>query len=103
MTGWPNLKEAARRAALGKRSRSDVAAFLLEREAHLAALRRELREGSYQPAGYRTFVIHEPKPRQISTAPFRDRGRVEDWRRCSLGSAYPLLPVSVGSAALSEP
>jgi hypothetical protein len=23
--------------------------------------------------------------------------------RCSLGSAYPLLPVSVGSASLSEP
>ena len=30
-------------------------------------------------------------------------GRVEDWRRCSVGSAYPLLPVSVGSASLSEP
>lgn len=30
-------------------------------------------------------------------------GRVEDWRRCSLGSAYLLLPVSVGSASLSEP
>src|SRR2546426_2248775 len=25
-------------------------------------------------------------------------GRVEDWRRCSVGPAYPLLPVSVGSA-----
>src|SRR5215831_18275862 len=23
-------------------------------------------------------------------------GRVEDWRRCSVGPAYPLLPVSVG-------
>lgn len=73
VTGWPNLEEAARRAALGKRSRPDVAAFLLERETHLAALRRELLEGRYQPAGYRTFVIHEPKPRQISAAPFRDR------------------------------
>jgi hypothetical protein len=30
-------------------------------------------------------------------------GRVEDWRPCSVGSAYPLLPVSVGSASLSEP
>jgi hypothetical protein len=30
-------------------------------------------------------------------------GRVEDWRPCSIGSAYPLLPVSVGSASLSEP
>ena len=32
-----------------------------------------------------------------------DPGRVEDWRPCSIGSAYPLLPVSVGSASLSEP
>jgi hypothetical protein len=28
-------------------------------------------------------------------------GRVDDWRRCSVGSAYPLLPVSVGSASLA--
>ncbi len=33
----------------------------------------------------------------------RNRGRVEDWRRCSVGPAYPLLPVSVGSASLSGP
>jgi len=31
------------------------------------------------------------------------RGRVEDWRRCSVGPAYPLLPVSFGSASLAEP
>ena len=30
-------------------------------------------------------------------------GRVEDWRHCSVGSVYPLLPVSVGSASLTEP
>src|SRR5215468_7771076 len=30
-------------------------------------------------------------------------GRVEDWRRCSVGPAYLLLPVSVGSASLSGP
>ena len=29
-------------------------------------------------------------------------GRVEDWRRCSVGPAYPLLPVSVGSASLAD-
>ena len=32
-----------------------------------------------------------------------DAGRVEDWRRCSVGPAYPLLPVSVGSASLTRP
>ncbi len=30
-------------------------------------------------------------------------GRVEDWRRSSVGSAYPLLPVSYGSASLTGP
>ena len=39
--------------------------------------------------------------------PWRDAlvnvGRVEDWRRCSVGPAYLLLPVSVGSASLSGP
>jgi hypothetical protein len=32
-----------------------------------------------------------------------DPGRVEGWRRCSVGQAYPLPPVSVGSASLSGP
>ena len=30
-------------------------------------------------------------------------GRVEDWRHGSVGPAYLLLPVSVGSASLTEP
>ena len=32
-----------------------------------------------------------------------DPGRVESRRRCSVGQAYPLPPVSVGSATLSGP
>ena len=36
-------------------------------------------------------------------AALRNPGRVEDWRHCSVGSVYPLLPVSVGSASLTEP
>ena len=42
-------------------------------EPELIALQRELLEGSYQPGRYRTFTILDPKPRQISAAPFRDR------------------------------
>jgi hypothetical protein len=30
LAGWPNLSRAVHRAAMGKRSRPDVAAFLLE-------------------------------------------------------------------------
>lgn len=73
VTSWENLIESARLAARGKRRRPDVARFLHDAEFHLCRLQRELEEGSYRPAGYRTFWIYDPKPRQISAASFRDR------------------------------
>jgi retron-type reverse transcriptase len=73
LTSFSNLLGAAQAAAAGKRRRPDVAAFLLELEPNLAALRRDLLSGSYEPGGYRTFEIREPKPRRISAASFRDR------------------------------
>ena len=36
-------------------------------------MHKELNEQSYQPGGYSSFYIHEPKKRLISAAPFRDR------------------------------
>ena len=73
LTGFANLLAAAQAAAAGKRRRPDVAAFLLDLEPNLFALQRELLAESYQPGPYRTFTILDPKPRQISAAPFRDR------------------------------
>ena len=73
LLSWPNLTLAVKRAALGKRSRPDVAAFLLDWELHVIQLQRELQAGVYQPGLYRTFLVHEPKQRHISAAPFRDR------------------------------
>ena len=73
LTSWENLCLALRRAAAGKRSRADVAGFLLYREPRLVELQRELVSGTYEPGGYRTFEIVDPKPRTISAAPFRDR------------------------------
>jgi retron-type reverse transcriptase len=70
---WENLMASSRLAARGKRKRPDVARFLHELEPNLCRLQRELEEGSYRPGGYRTFWIHDPKPRQISAASFRDR------------------------------
>ncbi|NWF84545.1 MAG: RNA-dependent DNA polymerase [Bryobacteraceae bacterium] len=72
LTSFENLHRAAHNAALGKKGRSDVAAFMLDLENELARLRRELLSEEYEPGSYRTFVIREPKPRQISAAPFRD-------------------------------
>ena len=73
VTSWENLTEATRAAARGKRKRPDVARFLHELEPNLCRLQRELEEGTYRPGAYRTFWIHDPKSRQISAAPFRDR------------------------------
>ena len=53
----------------------------------------------------RRYLLHD------RDAKFSDRfrntvmaggGRVEDWRHGSVGSAYPLLPVSFGSASLAD-
>lgn len=73
VVSFGNLHEAARRASLGKRKRPDVAAFLLNAEAELVSLRRELQSGEYRTGPYREFRVHEAKPRLISAAPFRDR------------------------------
>ena len=73
LTAWTSLTLALRRAAAGKRSRPDIAAFMLEWEPRLVALRRELTDGTYLPGRYRTFRVWEPKSRLISAAPFRDR------------------------------
>ena len=73
VVSFGNLHEAARRASLGKRKRPDVAAFLLNAEAELVSLRRELESGEYHTGPYREFRVHEAKPRLISAAPFRER------------------------------
>lgn len=70
---FPNLLLAAKRAARGKRYRSNVAAFTLALEEELHGLQQELMSHSYRPGRYRTFVIRDKKPRLISAAPFRDR------------------------------
>ncbi len=68
-----NLFLAAHKARRGKSRRPDVEDWWLRRESDLAALREELRSGTYTPGPYRFFEIHEPKRRLIAAAPFRDR------------------------------
>ncbi len=73
LTSLLNLFDAAGRAAAGKRSRPDVAAFRANLEGELYRLQRQLTNGSYRPGPYHIFRIVEGKPRLISAAPFRDR------------------------------
>jgi len=73
IAAYGNLVAAARRAARGKRSSAAVALFLRDLEPEVLALERELTAGTYRPGRYRTFIITDPKQRQITVAPFRDR------------------------------
>jgi hypothetical protein len=68
-----NLWQAFITASKGRRSHPSVAAFEYNLEPELVALRDELESGKYQPGGYCSFSVHEPKRRKISAAPFRDR------------------------------
>ncbi len=73
IVSFENIHLAFRKAARGKRSRPSTAAFEFHLEENLVALHQELVSGAYQPGGYTSFVVHDPKRRLISAAPFRDR------------------------------
>ncbi|MBV6506433.1 MAG: hypothetical protein ILNGONEN_02010 [Syntrophorhabdaceae bacterium] len=70
---FENMLLAARQAAAGKREQFHVMEFFYRLEENLWRLQEELQTQTYQPGGYSTFKIYEPKPRMISAAPFRDR------------------------------
>jgi hypothetical protein len=67
------LCRAARRAALGKRRVAGVARWLADLEPNALRLERELQAGTWRPGRPTTFVIHDPKTRTITAAPFEDR------------------------------
>lgn len=73
MIAWSNLLQANRKAAKGKRGKGSAAAFEHQVADRLLDLQSELAEFSYEPGGYVNFMIHDPKQRMISAAPFRDR------------------------------
>src|SRR5271170_4867252 len=67
------LLRAADTARKGKRFRPAVASFHFDQERALWKLHDELTTRTYRPGAYRSFFIYEPKKRQISAAPYRDR------------------------------
>lgn len=70
---FENLLAAAKQAQCQKRYRDPVLTFNYHLERELLQLQRELQTKTYQPGGYKTFEIYEPKCRVISAAPYRDR------------------------------
>jgi RNA-directed DNA polymerase len=73
ISAFESLHRAWQRASAGKRHRASTAAFEHRLADQLLDLQTELRSGRYAPSAYTHFVIHEPKRRLISAAPFRDR------------------------------
>ena len=69
----PNLYRAAYAAARGKRYHDSVAFFNFCMEHEIERLHADLSSGRYRHGPYKVFMIHEPKERVISEAPFRDR------------------------------
>ena len=73
LVSFENLYLAFKKAARGKRSQPNVAAFEFGLELELAQLQEELEAQTYRPGAYDSFYIHDPKRRLVSAAPFRDR------------------------------
>ncbi len=69
---FPALIEATRRAVRGKREKPGAAAFLANMEKEVLCLERELLSHRYRSGRFVTIQIHDPKPRTVSAAPFRD-------------------------------
>ena len=67
------LREAYARAARGKRTKRDAAAFGARLDENLAGLSRDLAEGTYTVGPYHQFTIFDPKERLITAPCFRDR------------------------------
>jgi len=67
------LRRAAQRALRSKRRKPGAATFAAGLERELVRLQRELVEDRYRPGRYVTLQLHDPKPRMVSAAPFRDR------------------------------
>ena len=70
---WHNLNAAFHQASRSKAARADVAAFGASLEQELAALRRDILDGSVRLGEMRAFRIHDPKPRLIHAPAFRER------------------------------
>lgn len=73
MIDWSNLLAAYRQAARHKRGRGAAAHFEHQLADQLVQLQQELIGLTYAPGQYVHFMIHDPKRRKISAAPFRDR------------------------------
>ena len=67
------LYESMRKCKLGVLWKDSVAHFVLNAPEEVMRLEGQLRDGTYVPRPPKTFMVMSPKPREISSIPFRDR------------------------------
>ena len=70
---YKNIIIATKKAQRGKRFRPNILEFNYNLENEIIILKKELENQTYIPSDYKVFQIIDPKPRQISAAPYRDR------------------------------
>ncbi len=73
VVSFENLYNAYLKARKNRNSKAEVLRFTYDLENELIKLQKELLSGDYKLGEYRHFVIFEPKKREISALPFRDR------------------------------
>ncbi|MDL2220828.1 RNA-directed DNA polymerase [Eubacteriales bacterium OttesenSCG-928-N14] len=73
MSSFEALQAAHKKARCCKRYKPEVMAFEQDLNTNLITLCRELADGSYRLPPYQTFMVHEPKRREICCLPYRDR------------------------------
>lgn len=65
-----NLELADIKASKGKSGQNGVQAHMRNRDNNLLALQRMLQDKTYRTSAYKTFVIYEPKRRDIFSLPY---------------------------------
>ena len=68
-----NLYRAWHKMSLGKSSKPAILEFYRDLDANLASIASDLRNGTYRPGAFNTFLVTDPKERIISASPIRDR------------------------------
>ncbi|MDO8660358.1 MAG: reverse transcriptase/maturase family protein [Candidatus Woesearchaeota archaeon] len=70
---FENLHFAFQKARRGKNSINEVLLYNYNLERNLIKLQKQLQNQAYKTGHYRNFTIFEPKKREISALPFKDR------------------------------
>lgn len=68
-----NLRDAYKKATKGNRYTTSHLKFKENLEANLFMLQKKLIDGTYTHGNYTSFIVYEPKKREISALPFKDR------------------------------